>query len=165
MTEGQLWSLLPLDARMKMGWITGRELRSYLEDELELVFSKDAWRLSGGWGPRLSGVEMKFAAKGAPGHRLTSLRVHERDGKDDDRFTVAGCERAGEPLDGVCRLAGVHDVKVLPTSIHQAIDAYFARHGTVAPRPDGREVAVDLPARVFSQDAVLAATASERGAE
>ncbi len=161
-TEGQLWSLLPLDARMKMGWITGRELRAYLENELELVFSKDAWKLSGGWGPRLSGVKLRFAAKGSPGHRIVDLQVRGRDVKDDDRFTFAGCERAGEPLDVVCRLAGVHDVKVLPTSIHQALDAYLARHGTVAPRPDGREEAVDLPQRVFSQDAVLSASEDER---
>ncbi len=156
-TEGQLWSLLPLDARMKVGWITGRELRNYLEDELELVFSKDAWKLSGGWGPRLSGVQLTFAAKAPAGHRIVHLEVHGKEVADSDRFTFAGCERAGEPLDVVCRLPGVHDVRVLPVSIHQAIDAYFQRHGTVSPRPDRREVAVDLPERVFSQDAVLTA--------
>ncbi len=55
----------------------------------------------------------------------------------------------------LCRLAGVHDARVLPLTIHQALDGYFQRHGTVAPRPDGREIAVDLPRCVFSQDAVL----------
>ena len=154
-TEGQLWNLLPLDARMKMGWITGRELRSYLESELELVFSKDAWKLSGGWGPRLSGVRLRFAAGAPTGHRIVGLEVRGREVEDSDRFTFAGCERAGEPLDVVCRLAGVHDASVLPLTIHQALDGYFQRHGTVAPRPDGREIAVDLPRCVFSQDAVL----------
>ena len=160
-TEGQLWSLLPLDARMKVGWISGRELRTYLENELELVFSNDAWKLSGGWGPRLSGVQLKFAARAPAGRRVVELKVHGRDVKDDDRFTFAGCERAGEPLDVVCRLAGVHDVKVLPQTIHGALDAYLARHRTVAPRPDGREQAIDLPQRVFSQDAVLTTTGQE----
>jgi len=148
---------------MKVGWITGRELRTYLENELELVFSRDPWKLSGGWGPRLSGVRLRFAARAPPGHRVVELEARGRDVKDDDRFTFAGCERAGEPLDVVCRLAGVHDVRVLPMSIHQALDAYFARHGTVAPRQDGREEAVDLPRCVFSQDAVL--TASQPGRE
>lgn len=164
-TEEQLWNLLPLDARMKMGWVTGRELRRYLENELELVFSKDAWKLSGGWGPRLSGVEMRFAAHGAPGHRIVQLRVRGRDVRDEDRFTFAGCERAGEPIDVICRLAGVHDARVLEPSIHQALDAYFARHGTVSPRPDGREVAVDLPPQVFSQDAVLSSAVEQRPLE
>jgi 2',3'-cyclic-nucleotide 2'-phosphodiesterase (5'-nucleotidase family) len=154
-TEGQLWSLLPLDARMKMGWITGRELGAYLERELELVFSKDPWKLSGGWGPRLSGVELRFAAKAAPGHRLVSVRVNGQPLQDDRRYTIAGCERAGEPIDVICRLAGVHDVKVLPMSVHQALDAYFAAHAVVAPKQEGRAAATDLAPRVFSQDAIL----------
>ena len=51
-TEGALWSVLPMDARLKVGWISGRELRDYLEGELELVFSADPWKRSGGWGPK-----------------------------------------------------------------------------------------------------------------
>jgi S-sulfosulfanyl-L-cysteine sulfohydrolase len=52
LTVGDLWNMLPLDARVKTGTVTGRQLRAYLENELELVFSKDPWKLSGGWGPR-----------------------------------------------------------------------------------------------------------------
>jgi S-sulfosulfanyl-L-cysteine sulfohydrolase len=40
-TEADLWNFLPMDAQMKTGWVTGKELRNYLENELELVFSKD----------------------------------------------------------------------------------------------------------------------------
>jgi 2',3'-cyclic-nucleotide 2'-phosphodiesterase (5'-nucleotidase family) len=154
-TEGQLWSLLPLDARMKMGWVTGKELRAYLEHELELVFSSDAWKLSGGWGPRLSGLTLRFAARAKPGHRLVSVKVHGKEIEDARHYTFAGCERDGEPLDIVCRMEGVHDVKVLSTSIHQALDPYFHAHAVVAPRQDDRARATDLPERVFSQDAVL----------
>lgn len=46
----QWWTLLPIDARVKKGRVSGAELRAYLEGELELVFSKDPWKLSGGWG-------------------------------------------------------------------------------------------------------------------
>ncbi len=145
-TQAQLWNLLPLDARMKMGWITGKELRAYLERELELVFSKDPWKLSGGWGPRLSGVELRFAARAQPGHRVVSLKVRGEEVKDDRRYSFAGCERDGESLDVVCRLAGVHDVKVLPMSVHEAIDAYFRAHPVVSPRREGRARATDLPA-------------------
>lgn len=155
LTEGDLWSLLPLDARVKMGWITGRQLRAYLENELELVFSKDAAKLSGGWGPRLSGVEMTFMARNAPGHRLRSLTVGGKAVEDDRHYVFAGCERAGEAQDIVCRLPGVHDVKILPLSIHQILDSYLKRHAVIAPRIDRREVALDLPERVFSQDYIF----------
>ena len=55
-TEADLWNLLPMETRMKVGWITGRELKAYLENELELVFSSDPWKLNGGWGVRASGM-------------------------------------------------------------------------------------------------------------
>lgn len=158
-TEGDLWSLLPLDARIKTGWVTGRELRAYLEHELELVFSEDAWKLSGGWGPRFSGMKIRFAAKAPPGHRVQSIEVGGKPIADDAHYTIAGCERAGEPLDVICRLRGAHDPRVVAPSIHTAMRAYLKAHPVIAPRRDGRAVATDLPGRVFSQDRVLRTTA------
>ena len=98
-TEADLWNLLPMDARMKTGWVTGRELKAYLENELELVFSKNPWKLNGGWGVRASGMTMVFKASAEPGRRLVSVKVGGRDIEDDRRYTIAGCERDGEPLD------------------------------------------------------------------
>ena len=155
-TEGDLWLLLPLDARMKRGWATGKELRTYLENELELVFSKDPWKLSGGWGPRASGLEMQFAALAAPGERLRRIAIDGRSLQEDAKYTLSGCERAGEPLDVVCRMRGTHDVEVLPMTVHQALRAYLKKHPVIAPTREGRSTAVDLPKTVFSQDAVLA---------
>ncbi|MBX6312786.1 MAG: 5'-nucleotidase C-terminal domain-containing protein [Isosphaeraceae bacterium] len=153
--EGDLWNLLPLDARLKVGWVTGAELKRYLEKELELVFSKDPWKLSGGWGPRASGLTMTYAANAAAGRRLLSVKVNGKEVADDGRYRMAGCEREGEPLHVVCRHPGTHNVKVLPATIHQCLLAYCRRHGELAPRREGRAIAVDLPRAVFSQDAVL----------
>ena len=163
LTEGEMWLLLPLDARVKMGWVTGAELRAYLENELELVFSRNPQKLSGGWGPRLSGVSMRFQAGAPAGHRLRELMVGGKKLDDAQHYTFAGCERAGEPLDVVCRLRGVHDVKVTAQSIHALLDGYLAKHPEVAPVRDGRAVATDLPARVFSQDAVIARLYGQNG--
>ena len=157
-TEGQLWSLLPMDAHLKKGWVTGRELRAYMEQELELVFSKDPWKLSGGWGPRASGLAMTFVARAEQGNRVRSLAVAGEEVKDDRRYTVAGCEREGEAEDVLCRIRGVHDAEELPVSLHEALDRYLGRRSEVAPHVDRRSVALDLPGRVPSQDEVLAAT-------
>src|SRR3979490_3023680 len=46
LTEADLWNLLPMDARMKTGWVTGQELKAYLESELELVFTRNPWKLN-----------------------------------------------------------------------------------------------------------------------
>lgn len=158
-TEGDLWSLLPLDARIKTGWVTGKELRDYFENELELVFSKDPWKLSGGWGPRFDGMTVRFTAKAPPGHRVVAIAAGGKPIRDDARYTIAGCERAGEPLDVICRLRGAHDAKVVAPSIHAAMRAYLRAHPVISPRRDGRAVATDLPGRVFSQDQILRTTA------
>ena len=94
-----LWLLLPLDARIKKGWATGKELRAYLEHELELVFSRDPWKLSGGWGPRYSGMSMVFSAFAPPGERLREIRIGGRLIEDAMKYNLAGCERDGESLD------------------------------------------------------------------
>jgi S-sulfosulfanyl-L-cysteine sulfohydrolase len=155
-TEADLWNLLPMDARMKTGWITGQQLMAYLERELELVFSKDPWKLNGGWGVRASGMTMVFKASAEPGRRLVSVKVNGRDVEDQQRYTIAGCERDGEPLDMICRHPGTHDARVLPLTIHQALRRYLEAHPAIAPRRDRREIAIDLPPTVFSQDAALA---------
>jgi S-sulfosulfanyl-L-cysteine sulfohydrolase len=155
-TEADVWNLLPMDARMKAGWMTGAELKAYLENELELVFSKNPYRLNGGWGVRASGMAMVFKASAEPGKRLVAVKVNGRDVEDDKRYTVAGCERDGEPLDVVCRHPGTHDARVLPMTIPQALKQYFVAHPVIAPRRESRGTATDLPAIVFSQDAALA---------
>jgi S-sulfosulfanyl-L-cysteine sulfohydrolase len=48
-TEGALWNILPMDARAKKGWVTGKELKDYWEDELEMVYSNSPMKLNGGW--------------------------------------------------------------------------------------------------------------------
>jgi S-sulfosulfanyl-L-cysteine sulfohydrolase len=155
-TEADLWNLLPMDARMKAGWVTGQELKSYLENELEMVFAKDPWKLNGGWGVRASGMSMVFRASAEPGRRLVSLKVNGRDTQDDQHYMIASCEREGEPTDVVCRHPGTHDARVLPMTIHQVLRQYLRARPAIAPRREGREIATDLPPTVFSQDAVLA---------
>lgn len=155
-TEADLWSLLPMDSRMKTGWITGRELREYLENELELVFSKDPWMLNGGWGPRAAGVSVVFQALADKGQRIVSVHVGGKKVEDERRYTIASCEREGEPIDVICRHPGSHDAKVLPMRTHEALNEYLSKHPVIAPRREGRWRALDLPSVVFSQDAVLA---------
>jgi len=155
-TEADLWNLLPMDARMKRGWVTGKELRDYLEHELEMVYSKTPLKLNGGWGPRASGMTIVFDALAEYGQRVVSIKINGLDAKEDGHYTIAGCEREGEPMDVVCRHRGTHDAQVLPMSIHEALGEYLKVHPVITPRCDGRERALDLPPTVFSQDAVLA---------
>jgi hypothetical protein len=85
-----------------------------------------------------------------------SITIGGREVEADGRYTIAGCEREGEALDVVCRHRGTHEVQILPASIHEALRQYLRAHPVLAVERDGREIALDLPRTVFSQDAVLA---------
>jgi 2',3'-cyclic-nucleotide 2'-phosphodiesterase (5'-nucleotidase family) len=75
-TEADLWNLLPMDARMKRGWVTGKELNDYLERELEMVYAKNPLKLDGGWGPRASGMSFIFDALAEEGRRVVSVKIN-----------------------------------------------------------------------------------------
>jgi sulfur-oxidizing protein SoxB len=87
---------------------------------------------------------------------VVSIKVSGRGVEDRERYTIAGCERDGEPLDTICRHPGTHDARVLPMTVHQALRRYLTMHAVIAPRREDREIAMDLPRIVFSQDAALA---------
>lgn len=155
-TDADLWNLLPMDLRLKSGWVTGKELKAYFETELETVYSKNPWKLNGGWGVRSSGLTLLFKAGGEYGRRVVSIEVNGKEIEPDGRYSIAGCEREGETIDLICRHPGTHEVKLLGPSVHEALTLYLKSHSVIAPHRDGRERAIDLPDVVFSQDAVLA---------
>jgi 2',3'-cyclic-nucleotide 2'-phosphodiesterase (5'-nucleotidase family) len=154
-TEADLWNMLPLDARMKSGKASGGQLHTYLEHEMELVFSKDPFQLSGGWGPRPSGLEVLFTAKAPAGQRVREIGVAGRQMELDRVYQVAGCERDGEPMDVICRLRGVSDPSYAPGTIHSVLAAYIRAHSPIVPDQKNRIRATDLPLRLWSQYGTL----------
>lgn len=154
-TEGDLWSVLPLDARLKSGTVSGSQLRRYLEHELDLVFAKDPMVLSGGWGPRPSGMTMRFAAGKPAGERLLGAEIAGQVLDDGRRYTLGGCERPGEQPGMICRLPGVADPKAYDETIHGALQKYLRTHDPLPASYAPRAEAVDLSTTVFSQFAML----------
>jgi hypothetical protein len=69
----------------------------------------------------------------------------------DERYTVVGCEREGDPDNMVCRIAAVENPQRRDVSIHQVLTEYLATHSPVAPALEGRAVATDAPADLLSQ--------------
>ncbi len=154
-TEADLWNMLPLDARLKTGRVTGKQLGEYLEQEMELVFAQDPLALSGGWGPRPSGLEMQFIAKAQKGERVQHVRIHGIPLEAERSYTIGGCERDGEPMDIICRLRGVQDPQYVPGTIHSVLKAYLTRHSPLSLEPERRVRALDLPAPLWSQYGTL----------
>jgi hypothetical protein len=101
-------------------------------------------------------MEMRFEAKAQPGERMRSVLVNGEELQAAKRYTIAGCEREGEPLDFICRLRGAKDVEYVTPTVHEAAESYLLSQKVLSPVREKRSRATDLPDRAFSQDSLLA---------
>jgi 5'-nucleotidase len=69
-TEEDLFNIFPMDAGIKVGKLTGRQLREFWEDGLDQVFASDAYGQRGGWGPRPSGMMVRVRLGQPKGKRV-----------------------------------------------------------------------------------------------
>lgn len=150
-TVEDLWRMAPVDSPVKSGWVSGRQLRAWLETELHGVFAAEAGERFGGWLVRFKGLTLRFGARRGRGERIETVTLGGRPLEPEAQYTIAACEREGDPFDTLCRLPGVGRPHRSGVTIHQVLEAYLAAHPTVAPAIEGRAVATDLPAGVLSQ--------------
>lgn len=131
-TVADLWTILPINTRLKTGKVTGKQLREFFEKEIENVFSPDPERRFGGWLPRPSGMTVRFDPEAPRGQRIVELKVDGVDVQDDATYSLAACEREGDAADTVCRIPHVADATVLDVDVHHAIAKYLRREGAVS---------------------------------
>ncbi|MGZ8415332.1 MAG: bifunctional metallophosphatase/5'-nucleotidase [Gemmatirosa sp.] len=150
-TEEDLFNLFPMDAHIKIGVLTGKQLRAFWEQSLDEVFAADAFGQRGGWGARPSGMAVR-ARLGAPsGQRVVALTVNGAPVRDDARYVVASCDREGDPAESLCKMPDAANTQTLTITLHDAMRAYFRRHGVIGPKVEGRVSAEDANGRAWSQ--------------
>lgn len=150
-TEGDLWMLLPVSSPLRIGRVTGRQLRAFYEEEIDHVFSPDSERLFGGWMPRASGMRARFRSDRPYGSRLLAIDVGDAALENERSYTITACAREGDPIDTLCRIRDVADSVTLELDVHEAVRRYLAAHDPVVVDRSRRVIAEDLPDHVFSQ--------------
>ncbi len=150
-TEGYLFDMLPVDAQVRTAKVTGAQLLKWLEKELNNVFSKEASKRFGGWVVKFKGMEVTFNAFGEPGKRVQSVQVGDQALDPARTYTVAACERDGDPATMLCRIPDVTDGKNTPYTLHQVMKEYLAKHSPVSPAPRGYAKALDAPPTLLTQ--------------
>jgi sulfur-oxidizing protein SoxB len=150
-TNGFIYDLLPVDSTIRTGKVNGKQIKEWLEKELNNVFAADASKRFGGWVIKFKGMEVKFYAFGEEGRRVQSVRVKGQPLDLEKAYTICACERDGDPDDMLCRLRGVKETENTPYTLHQAIKSYLAINSPVTPIPPQSAVALDASATLLTQ--------------
>lgn len=150
-TKADLWRMLPVNEHMKIGKVTGQQIKNWMEQEIHNVFAANYQERFGGWLVRFSGMTLKFDSSKAKGSRIESITIQGKPLALDQTYTMASCNRTGEPLSTMCRLKNTQDAEIQDYTMHEAIEEYLNMKGTIHPTLDGRAIATDLGTQAFSQ--------------
>lgn len=150
-TEGFLFDMLPVDARVRMGKISGAELKAWLEKELNNVFAKEASERLGGWIVKFKGMRVVFHAFGEKGRRIRSITINGTPLDPANLYTICACEREGDPPDMLCRLVNVSEPQNTPYQLHQVVKDYLQVHSPVSPMPEQNAIVLDAPQTLLTQ--------------
>jgi hypothetical protein len=150
-TEGYIFDMLPVDSHVRTGKVSGKQLRDWLEKELNNVFARDASKRFGGWVIKFKGMTVTFHAFAENGARVQEVRVGGQALEDSKTYSIAACERDGDPADMLCRIKNVAEARNTSYTLHQVMRDYLKNNSPVTPKPPGAAIALDAPATLLTQ--------------
>lgn len=150
-TRGDIWNMLPVNEKVKIGKASGEQIKNWLEKELHNVFAEKASERFGGWVVRFSGMTLKFNANVPKGERVQDIMIGGEPIDLDKLYKISACRREGEPLHMLCRMPNTIETVIMDYTIHDLIEEYLAHVDTISPIRDGRAQALDLGDNVLSQ--------------
>lgn len=146
-----LWSMLPVDSQARQATITGEQLWQWMEKELDNVFSENFSKRFGGWVVRFNGMKVNFTMRAKSGERINSINVKGVPIDQKKNYTVAACEREGDPDALLCRIENVKNPIQLNFTLHNIMREYLQAFSPVSPKLEGRITATDMPHNVLTQ--------------
>lgn len=150
-TKDYLWSMLPVNSKIKTGEITGLQLMNWLEKELENTFAKDPTKRFGGWFVRFSGMKVTLTIANEKGKRVQTVTIAGQPVDLEKGYSITACEREGDPIDTLCRIEKVSKAVSQGIFLHNVIEEYLSAFSPVAPKIEGRAVATDAPSTLVTQ--------------
>lgn len=150
-TEGFIFDMLPVDSTVRTGKVTGAQIIDWLETELNNVFAEDASNRLGGWVVKFKGMNVEFKAFEPKGKRVKSVKVKGKPLDPGKVYTVAACEREGDPEDMLCRMKNVKDTVNTPMTLHGVMKDYLKAKSPVSPLPENNAVILDAPKTLLTQ--------------
>jgi len=150
-TEGFLYDMLPVDSTVRTGKVTGKQLKEWLEKELNNVFAANAVERFGGWVIKFKGMEVSFNAFGEKGKRVQDVTIGAAALDMNKVYSICACEREGDPADMLCRIKSVAEARNTEYTLHSVLKAYLAANSPVTPTPPMAAKILDAPQTLLTQ--------------
>lgn len=150
-TNGFIFDMLPVDSTVRTAKASGKQLKEWLEKELNNVFAKDASKRFGGWVVKFSGMKVTFNAFAEMGNRTQSITVNNQPLEMDKLYSILACERDGDPADMLCRMKGVLDAQNTDATLHSLMTEYVKTNSPLTPTPAKNAIILDAPETLLSQ--------------
>lgn len=150
-TEGYLYEMLPVDSKVRTGKVTGKQLREWLEKELNNVFAENAAERFGGWVVKFDGMQVSFNAYAPKGKRLVEVLVKGQPIDEAVTYSICACEREGDPADMLCRIKNVQEARNTDFTLHSVMKSYLAANSPVTPQPMQSAKILDAPQTLLTQ--------------
>ena len=150
-THGYIFDMLPVDSVIRTATVTGKQLKDWLEKELNNVFAKDSSMRLGGWLVKFKGMTASFNAFGEMGKRIQQIYIAGKDLDLKKQYSILACERDGDPQDMLCRLKGVVNAKNTKFTLHSVVTEYIKNHSPITPTPPGSAIILDGPTTLLTQ--------------
>ena len=150
-TEGFLFDMLPVDSQVRTAVVSGKQIREWLEKELNNVFSKDASKRFGGWVVKFKGMQVHFKAFEEMGKRVQNVTMMGQALDLEKEYTVCACERDGDPVTMLCRIPNVKNGQNTPYTLHQVLKEYLSANSPITPKVEGNAIILDAPKTLLTQ--------------
>lgn len=150
-TEGYIFDMLPVDSTVRTAKVSGKQIKEWLEKELNNVFAKDASKRLGGWVVKFKGMKVEFKAFEEMGNRVKSVSVNGENLDARKMYVVSACEREGDPDTMLCRIPNVKEGTNTPFTLHEVMKEYLTKNSPVTPKPERNAIILDAPSTMLTQ--------------
>ena len=150
-TEGYIFDMLPVDSTVRTAKVSGKQIKEWLEKELNNVFAKDASKRLGGWVVKFKGMKVEFKAFEEMGNRVKSVTVKGEKLNAEKMYVVSACEREGDPATMLCRIPNVTEGTNTLFTLHEVMKEYLAQNSPVTPTPERNAIILDAPSTMLTQ--------------
>lgn len=114
-TLEDVYRFLPMPFMIATADVTGKQLRTIMEESYKTVYSQDPFDQLGGWTFGFSGLKATMNLGAANGARVLDMHLSDNAAviTDDSVVSVTGCRRVIEPMDKLCNFRGVTNLRPL----------------------------------------------------